>query len=173
MKNRNCTYFLLLLLFIGLLPKLSYSKEQNFFDLKIPERISFIITKNNTIEQSVEFKFEKKFRYFKQKTPTDSIKSQKEAKSAKKPFFGKIYSYGLPPAPGIGPCEVGVFKTFYFFGIKIYGPKPVMIPLKKNESILVQEVVPCGTEYPPVSSQEDEKHQKNDKNQKPERKIEF
>ena len=55
MKNRNCTYFLLLLLFIGLLPKLSYSKEQNFFDLKIPERISFIITKNNTIEQSVEF----------------------------------------------------------------------------------------------------------------------
>ena len=89
----------------------------------------------------------------------DSIKQDKRHKPAdsantKKPFFGKIFTYGLPPADENEPCEVGVFKTFYVFGIKISGPTPVMKPCEKNEDILSQEVVGCGEEYIPETAKE-------------------
>lgn len=89
----------------------------------------------------------------------DSVKQDKRHKPAdsantKKPFFGKTFTYGLPPADENEPCEVGVFKTFYVFGIKISGPTPVMKPCEKNEDILSQEVVGCGEEYIPETAKE-------------------
>ncbi|WP_432671541.1 hypothetical protein [Flavobacterium sp. SM2513] len=99
------------------------------------------------------------------KTAENHVQKKEETK---RPFFGKIYTYGLPPVLGNGPCEVGVFKTFYLFGLKISGPRPVMTPYEKNEEILIQEVVGCGEEYIPEKEKDklDKKERKEEKTRK-------
>ena len=101
---------------------------------------------------------------FQDTTKSNEKLKPSNAEKTKKTFFGKIYTYGLPPIEENGPCEVGVFKTFYVFGIKVFGPKPVMTPYEKNEEILTQEVVGCGEEYVPIK--EKDKKDKKDKKRK-------
>ena len=136
MKNNSKIFFSVLVLFICINFEKSYSKEKNrcvkFLQstgsncyLQNCGLICFHATKEIQIQKH-------RFYNFNVKINKDTIKAQKEAVPAKRRFFGKVFSYGLPPAPGLGPCEVGVFKTFYFFGLIINGPNPVMKPLKKK-----------------------------------------
>jgi hypothetical protein len=192
MKNKTSIYTVLLLLVIIFLSNKSYSKERingiGFFF----SGTSYSKIKNNTLmdfQSNTEYFFSRRWNWNEKSNSAvtnivqnpitfsdkdDSIKRQNELNPivAKRLFFGKVFSYGLPPAPEIGPCKVGVFMTYYFFGMKISGPRPVMIPLKKNKRVLIQQVVTCGTEYPPVKSVEKDVKLES-KEEKPERKEDF
>lgn len=170
MKNNSKIFFSVLVLFIYINFEKSYSKEKNRCVKFIQNATSncylqncgliyFHTTKESQIQKNLFYNFDVR-------VYQDTIKSQKEALPAKRRFIGKVFSYGLPPAPGLGPCEVGVFKTYYFFGLIINGPNPVTKPLKKNEYILIQEVVPCGTEYIPAKEEKKVKANKLDKSDK-------
>jgi len=190
MKNRTRTYFLISLFFTIFPSNESYSKEGINILVFFFSSNAYSKNENNylkTIRCNKESSFSKnwnkksnnKVAKIIRMTLTvsiknDSVKRQNEINptTAKRLFFGKVISYGLPPAPGIGPCEVGVFSTYYFFGLKISGPKPLMIPLKKNKQVLIQQVVPCGTEYPPIAALEKEVKPES-KEVKPQRKADF
>ncbi|MDD3004563.1 hypothetical protein [Flavobacterium sp.] len=103
------------------------------------------------------------------KTVSDSKKENAvKAATPQKKFFGKVYTYGLPPADETAPCEVGVFKEYYVFGLKIYKPRPVMTPLEGKEEILTQEVVACGEEYVPKKIEKEKSSSRKSKKKKKE-----
>lgn len=143
--------FLLHLFLISLICSVSYSNEKVRVCLSL-ERLESGKVFFNRQQDTV-------------KTGENPIQKKEETK---RPFFGKVYTYGLPPVEANGPCEVGVFKTFYLFGLKISGPRPVMTPYEKNEEILVQEVVGCGEEYIPDKEKDklDKKERKEEKARK-------
>lgn len=147
-KNR---LFLLLLFLISLIYSVSYCNENVRVCLSL-ERLEGGKVYYSRQQDTV-------------KTGENHVQKKEETK---RPFFGKVYTYGLPPVHGNGPCEVGVFKTFYLFGLKISGPRPVMTPYEKNEEILIQEVVGCGEEYVPEKEKDklDKKNKKDKKSRK-------
>ncbi len=144
---------------MSLISIVSYSKDYN-------RNLYFVLKVNDKLENSIKNP-KVNLQNFIQKQ--DSVKKgdnpNQVQKTAKKPFFGTVYCYGLPPVNGTGPCEVGVFQTFYLFGLKISGPNAVMESSKKNEQILTQVVVGCGEEYIPQKTKD-----KNDKKTKKEEK---
>ena len=170
MKNSGYICFSILVLFACLISIKSYSNEK-ILHVKL---LGCIELNSNLEDYSLDHSYStNKIQISKHENRSininqDTIKAQNETKSVKRPFFGKVFTYGLPPAPDLGPCEVGVFKTFYIFGLKLYGPRQVTIPLKKNEKILIQEVVPCGTEYVPKKEEKKSKGDKLDKKVKSE-----
>ncbi len=170
MKNNSKIFFPVLVLFICINFEKSYSKEKNQCVKFLQSAESNCYLQNSGLiyfHTTKEIQLQKnRFYNFDVKINKDTIKTQKEAVPAKRRFFGKVFSYGLPPAAGLGPCEVGVFKTYYFFGLIVNGPNPVTKPLKKNEYILIQEVVPCGTEYVPAKEEKKVKANKSDKSNK-------
>lgn len=100
-------------------------------------------------------------------TPAASKKGNSiKTTTPKKKFFGKVYSYGLPPADEAAACEVGVFTEFYLFGVKLFKPKPVMTPLEGKEEILSQEVVACGEEYVPKKAEKEKSASRKSKKNK-------
>lgn len=170
MKNISYICFSILVVFVCLISIKSYSSEKKVHVKFLGGFESNSFSKNqkaNNFHSKNKEQVHKYYNCFVNKGQ-DTIKAQNEIKTTKRPFFGKIYTYGLPPAPDLGPCEVGVFKTFYIFGLKLYGPRQVTIPLKKNEKILIQEVVPCGTEYIPKKEEKKSKGGKLDKKAKSE-----
>ena len=172
MKFRNNINGLIIGLFISLFSLVSYSKSiENIQNITNFEKTcifnysyAYVLSENLFFKTKLFKKaFIKKSNVLAIRFTTivkkDSVKpgeNVKETNTAevKKPFFGKFFTYGLPPAKGAGPCKVGVFQTTYFFGLKISGPKPVMKPYEKNEDILTQEVVECGEEYVPKKEKE-------------------
>ena len=145
-----------------------------FFILLYSSLISFdVCAKNNLVYDQIE-KIELDNIASNLKVTDTIIKSSPDSKkentvkttTPQKKFFGKVYSYGLPPADELGPCEVGVFKEYYIFGVKLFKPKPVMTPLEGKEEILSQEVVACGEEYIPLSAKEKKSKRKKNKEDK-------